>query len=115
MSLTDLRGPFLLTAENIRIAVTATLPGAYALGHTDDTGTFIVEKVGRSDESINKKLRDFADCYMQFSYEYYPSAIAAFERECDLHHKFMVVRRSDRPVCLDGSSRLFKLLWLQNA
>lgn len=38
MPSTGLKGPFLLTAERVNIAVTRALPGAYALGHTDTGG-----------------------------------------------------------------------------
>src|ERR1035441_5785590 len=54
MSSTGLKGPSLLTAERIRVTVAATSPGVYALGHTNDEGTFVVERLGRSDENVKK-------------------------------------------------------------
>jgi hypothetical protein len=90
MSLTELKGPFLLTAEGVRVApLTTRAPGAYALGHTDAEGTFIVEKVGRSDKDVKEALQHFADTYQEFAFQYTASAKAAFERECDLYHNFM--------------------------
>ena len=103
MSSIELKGPFLLTAEKVKVAVTAVLPGAYVLGHTDDAGTFIVEKVGRSDDNLKKTLQDQVECFSEFRFEHFHSAKAAFEKECDLYHNFMVEMDYVHPTRLDGS------------
>jgi len=82
-----LRGPYPLDEQTIDRVVTETSSGAYALGKTKDT-TFYIKYVGRSDDDVNGRLKDHVGEYEQFKYEYYPSAKAAFEKECQLWHDF---------------------------
>ena len=103
MPSTGLKGPFLLTAERVNITVASRLPGAYALGHTDDEGTFVVDTIGRSDNNLKKTLADQVDGRSQFKFEYFHSAKAAFEKECDLFHDFTMVLTQDHPTRLEGS------------
>jgi hypothetical protein len=105
MEFTELKGPYLLTAERLRIMglTTRALPGVYALGHTDEEGTFIVESVGRSDENLREKLQDHAGRYKNFAFEFCHSAKDAFEKECDLCHNFMVEMDFVHPNRLLGS------------
>lgn len=103
MASIGLQGPFRLTAESVKVAVTATSPGAYVLANTDGQGTFIIKKVGRSDDNVRKRLQDYAECFSGFMFEYYPSAKAAFEKECDLYHNFLSARSYIHPSRPDGS------------
>lgn len=83
-------GPFSLTPRGIDSAVTATAPGVYALGiGKDGDGVFEVHYVGRDDQDVKSRLRQHvADWYPQFFYKYYFSSREAFEKECELFHKF---------------------------
>ncbi len=89
MPSSGLRGPFSLTTSGVNAEVTKTSPGAYALGKTDDKNTFHIHYVGRADDDLAKRLKDhITEWYPQFKYEFYPSAKAAFEKECNLYHDF---------------------------
>jgi hypothetical protein len=98
MASTGLKGPFLLTAKRVNVAITAALPGADALGRPDDEGTFIVERVGRSDENMKERLQDHPSLQTIRK-----RTKAAFEKECDLYHNFMVEMDYIHPARLDGS------------
>lgn len=87
MPSSGLRGPFALTSDGIDDNVTLTSAGAYALGKTKDS-TFHISYVGRSDDDVNDRLHDHIGSYQQFKYEYYGSAKAAFEKECNLLPRF---------------------------
>ncbi len=87
MASSGLKGSFALTDEKIDEEVTKTSPGAYALGYTSGA-TFHIEYVGRSDTDVNDRLHDWAGKYKRFKYDYFSSAKAAFEKECNLYHDF---------------------------
>jgi hypothetical protein len=87
MASSGLKGSFALTDEKIDEEVTKTSPGAYALGYTSDE-TFHIKYVGRSDSDVNDRLHDWAGKYKRFKYDYFGSAKAAFEKECNLYHDF---------------------------
>ncbi len=103
LSTIGLKGPFRLNAETLRVTALAKLPGAYMLGHTNDEGTFIVEKIGRSDADLKETLQNYTECYSQFSFEHFHSAKAAFEKECDLYHNLMVGASYIHPARPEGS------------
>ena len=104
MSPKGLEGPFTLTAETVKIAVTAKFPGVYALGHSDMNGTFIVESVGRSNENLQEPLQYLAAEFGgEFSYQYSASAKEAFEKECELHHEFLATTDAVHPNRVEGS------------
>lgn len=88
MPSTGLYGPHSLTQEGIDAAVKGVAPGAYALGDVNANNTFIVRYVGRSDTDLNDRLKDWVGDYRQFKYAFYPTAKAAFEKECHLFHDF---------------------------
>lgn len=85
---TGLRGPYALDNQTIDREVTRTSPGAYALDRFD-TGTFYVYYVGRSDENINQRLKQWVGIqYRRFMFTYFESAKTAFDKECNLWHDF---------------------------
>jgi hypothetical protein len=88
MPKTGLMGPYRLTFDGISSAVARKSPGVYVLGHTSPEGTFRIHKVGRSDTDVSEKLRDYIGTDTMFKFGYFPSAEAAFERECELYHDF---------------------------
>jgi hypothetical protein len=100
MPSSELRGPFSLTGVGIDSAVKATSAGAYALGKTDVSGTFHIHYIGRADSDVCSRLKDHvAKWYPEFKYEYYPSARAAFDKECNLYHDFNPPDNQVHPAC----------------
>jgi hypothetical protein len=85
-----LQGPFSLTPRGIDSAVTNTSAGVYVLGKVNDgDGEFQVRYVGRDDQDVKSSLRQhMADWYPQFFYKSCFSTKEAFEKECELYHKF---------------------------
>ena len=79
---------YIFTATKIDEVVTRKSPGNYALGYTDDKGTFIVQYVGRSDTDLNQELKARLAQYKKFKYSYASSSKDAFEKECQNFHDF---------------------------
>lgn len=103
MSELQLQGPFKFDRQGVSQALTARLPGVYAFGHTDAEGTFIIEKVGRSDDDVRRPLETSVECYSQFAFQVCASPKAAFENECRLFHNCLDVRSYVHPVGPEGS------------
>jgi|SRR5208282_192051 len=88
MPSSGLKGPFKLTHAGIDKEVTKISPGVYALGEVKND-TFTILYVGRADDDVAKRLGDHVPkWYPDFKYEYYPTAKAAFQKECNLYHDF---------------------------
>jgi hypothetical protein len=88
MATTGLDGPYKLTSARIDEIVTKTSAGTYALDATDESA-FHVSRVGRSDNDLNARLKNYiGGKYKYFKFGYSPSAKAAFEKECRLYHDF---------------------------
>ena len=104
MPQTGLTGPFLLNRETIDSTVTTT-PGVYALGYVEVGGDFIPKCVGRSDDDINKSLKDWVNSkYSKFKFECYDSAEAAFTKECRLYHDWKEqLDNQEHPKKLDNT------------
>jgi hypothetical protein len=82
-------GPHPLTDTGVTLAVTSTSPGAYALGRMGEHGVFYIFYAGRSDDDVADRLKKHvAAPYPQFFFGYYPSAEAAYKKECWLYHTF---------------------------
>jgi hypothetical protein len=82
-------GPYPLTAAGVTAAVKGVGAGAYALGQTHADNLFYVSYVGRSDDDLATRLQQHVpEPYLQFKYGFYPSAKAAFDKECVLFHDF---------------------------
>jgi len=82
-----MNGPYDLTKEKIDEKVTRTSAGNYALGYSKNN-TFYVKYVGRSDNDVNGRLKDWIGDYKRFKYSYATSAKAAYEKECQNYHDF---------------------------
>uniref|UniRef100_A0A7V3J9S8 GIY-YIG nuclease family protein n=1 Tax=candidate division CPR3 bacterium TaxID=2268181 RepID=A0A7V3J9S8_UNCC3 len=91
MASLDMEGPYRLTTEKIDEAVTRASPGNYALGYIQDS-TFCVCYVGRSDDNVNGRLKQWVgekpNRYTHFKFSYATSPKAAFEKECRNYHDF---------------------------
>lgn len=87
MASSGLKGAYPLTEQDIDKQITQISAGAYALGRTKGE-KFLVSYVGRSDSDVNDRLKDHVGDYNQFKFDYFSSAKAAFEKECNLYHDF---------------------------
>jgi len=82
-------GPHSLTQAGVAANATGIGPGAYALGHLNQSGTFCISYVGRSDDDLAGRLQQHVpERYTHFKHAFYPSAKAAFDKECTLYHDF---------------------------
>jgi hypothetical protein len=88
MANSGLSGPYALTAENVDYFIKYKSPGSYALGYTDNNGTYIIKYVGRSDDDVNYRLKSWVGKYQRFKFGYFDSPKASFEKECYLYHDF---------------------------
>jgi hypothetical protein len=118
MPKTGLMGPYHLTFDGIARAVPRKSAGVYVLGHTSPEGTFRIHHIGRSDIDVAEKLRSYIGSDTMFKYGYFPTAKAAFERECELYHDFRPPGNRIHPDRPSGSSlecprcRFFGSEWL---
>ena len=99
MTSLGMNGPYTFTSSEIDRVVTRTSPGNYALGYTQDDGTFIVKYVGRSDSDVNQELKArLALNYNKFKYSYATSPKAAFEKESQNYHDFGGKEKLDNEI-----------------
>ncbi len=99
MASLDMEGPYIFNSSEIDSEVTRTSPGNYALGYTNDDGTFIVQYVGRSDSNVNQELKVRLDSkYKHFKYSYATSSKTAFEKECRNYHDFGGSEKLDNEI-----------------
>lgn len=104
MPQTGLLGPYRLTFDSIKSAVSGPTPGVFALGHLDVDGRFCVTRVGRSDQDVGSALRDFIGSENYFKFDILSSGRAAFEKECSLYHDFSPRGNRVHPSRPDGSN-----------
>ena len=97
MPQTGLGSAYTLDNDTIDRVVTKTSAGAYALGRVSDN-TFYISYVGRSDDGINDRLKDWVGKYSNFKFGYYDSPKAAFEKECNLYHDFGGKEKLDNDI-----------------
>jgi hypothetical protein len=88
MASLEMKGPYTLDNATIDKFVEVDSIGNYALGYEDDDGKFIVEYVGRSDEDLNGRLKQWVGKHKQFKFSNATSGKAAFEKECKNYHDF---------------------------
>jgi len=88
MPLSGLQGPYNLNIQTIDEVVILKSAGVYALAKMVEGNSFHISYVGRSDDDINRRLKDWVDKYALFKFEYYVSPRTAFEKECNIYHYF---------------------------
>jgi hypothetical protein len=89
MAMQVLINSYPLDVKNIDLAVTKKSAGVYALGtESQDGKTFLVRYVGRSNDDVNRRLKDHVEKYYRFMYQYCVLPKDAFESECHLYHDF---------------------------
>ena len=65
--LPEFRGPFPLNVETVDVEITKISPGNYRVGFKNVGGDFIPYYVGRSDENLNQRLKDWVVKYDLFT------------------------------------------------
>lgn len=101
MATLNMSGPFSLDNESIDKAVTENSAGNYALGWTDTKDNkFVVKYVGRADEDLNTRLKQWAKkgMYSQFKASYANNVKEAFEKECRNYHDFGESEKLDNDI-----------------
>lgn len=96
-------GPHNLDANTIAQQLNGVGPGAYTLGNGTIIG-FNARYVGRSDNDLAARLNQHVGKYMQFEYGFYPTAAAAFAKECELFHLLTPADNAIHPACPVGSN-----------
>lgn len=93
-------GPYKLNNETIDAKVTRTSPGNYALGSRSEKGGFIPGYVGRSDDDVNGRLKNWVGKTRRplFKFRYATSAMAAFKKECNNYHDFKPSGNTSHPA-----------------
>ena len=84
---TRMSGPYDLTFDSLQRVVTQGRTGVFAIGQTDVSGTFRVQRVGRADDDVLEALRLLIGCGNQFKFAIFTSAREAFDTECELFHR----------------------------
>lgn len=96
---TGLHGPYELDTTVIDKIVRGVGPGAYALTREKTEPSFVVYYVGRSDDDLNDRLKDWVGTkYTHFKYGFLDTAEAAFLKECRLFHDFGGVAKLDNEI-----------------
>lgn len=87
MNLPQHYGPYELTLSEIDRNVKKGSIGAYSLGPPHKEGGISPKRIGRSDDDLNKRLKDYVGQYPQFVVRFCSSIRQAYETECYLWHK----------------------------
>ena len=79
-----MKGPYVLSEDEVSRRVDASKMGYYALLNRND----VVKYVGRSDSDLRDRLMSHARLgkYAKFKFEYETSQRLNFEHECNLYH-----------------------------
>ena len=90
MASLGLHGTHNLTNEEIDLHVSKTGIGCYALGYVNTDNTFVVQRVGRSDNNLNKRLHNYVpeQKYTKFKFGFVDTVKDGFEHECKMWHDF---------------------------
>lgn len=89
--------PYSLTNDNIGRHVVEKTAGVYRLDKSRD-GAFRTDYVGRSDNDLLGKLREWVGKYAYFSFQNFSVSKAAFEMECSIYHDLKPADNVTHPV-----------------
>jgi hypothetical protein len=112
MAILNMTGPYKLTNEKIDEVIVKISAGNYALGKITKE-SFDVYYVGRSDDDVNKALKqwvgEYPNKYVDFKFSYADSPKAAYEKECKNYHDFggdtkLDNQRESHPKCPAGTN-----------
>jgi hypothetical protein len=106
MKVPSLRGPYLLSSDRVKLAVTQNSPGVYATGSIK-FGQLEPLYVGRSDDDLAAQLLKQIGIHASFSYAYASSALIAYQMECAMYHAWKprdnhvhpVKPKDSNPIC----------------
>lgn len=87
MATLNMGSSYPLNNETIDRVITKTSAGNYALGYYEND-TFYVFYVGRSDDDLNRRLKDWVGEYTEFKFSYAASPKEAYVKECRNYHDF---------------------------
>ena len=85
MTVSGLKGSFLLTAKAIDEEIRTVSPGTFTLGDVVD-GKFKTIYVGRADKDLRQELRKRVGQAPRFKYQDFADAKSAYDKECELFH-----------------------------
>ena len=105
MASLGLHGGHALTNEEIDHHVTATGFGCYALGYLNNQNTFIVQRIGRDDKNLNRRLHEYVPLqkYSYFKHGFVDSVRQGYEHECKMWHDFKPRDNPNHPGRPDGT------------
>jgi hypothetical protein len=99
---TGLHGPFALSPDVIEEELADCCPGAYALGFVDSLGRFSITYVGSGGEDLKEKLKGHIGTALQFKFRHFATGKQAFEKECEMFHRFFPPGNFLHPSRPDG-------------
>jgi hypothetical protein len=96
----QLSSPVAFNPASIDAAVKYRSPGVYALGYIAPSGTFMIQRVGRSDVDLAARLKsdEYKGKFNHFKAAYSVNADAAFHDECELYHKYGGTNNPNHPA-----------------
>jgi hypothetical protein len=84
----ELRGPYLLTFQEIVRLVRPRTAGVYSLGEMDGPSKFLISYIGAGFEDVRSDLLNRIGTAGRFKVALTPTPAAAFLRQCQLFHQF---------------------------
>ena len=103
MAVPAMFGDYAVTKQGIDSVVAAGSPCVYLLG-TVSGNKFLVDRTGRSDEDVNRRLHDYEGQYQHFKFAYCANAEQAFYAECELWHAYANKKVQIHPARPKGKS-----------
>ena len=97
MASLNMNGSYTLSNDEIDRVVTKTSIGNYALGYSKDS-SFYIKYVGRSDDNVNGRLKDWVGHYKEFKFSYASSAQEAYEKELKNYNDFGGSKKLDNKI-----------------
>ena len=99
-----LKGPFSLVCDTLEDELVDGCPGVFALGYTDFLGRFCVTFVGSAGHELKSVLRNHIGTASQFKFRHFADEKQAFEKECELFHRFMPAKNFLHPQRPPGAN-----------
>lgn len=99
----SMRGPIVLSEENINDNVKNGDIGTYILSR----GNNVANYVGRSDSDLNVRLKEHLheqEGYRQFWFELVKTSLEAYYLECQWYHKYNPSDNNNHPAVPPGAS-----------
>jgi hypothetical protein len=105
MPSTGMGASYPLNEETINSEVKKNRIGSYVLGYINEKKGYIPKYVGRSDNDLNKRLKDWIENYSRFKFMYHSTTKQAYEKECNLYHDWIKqIDNKEHPDKPDGTN-----------